>query len=232
MSIRRGGSTLVPGSFALLALIHASLDARTPAGDDLLRAALRALRDRAPLQQRLRRVPRLLPRRRHQHPQREPARVCGADRRRPAVGDDDHLRVAAAAAETSVAAVGRTATSRTRTIASGDWTDCFHHLYVLASIRALAALNPHVDAAEFSATSERLHRTTSTFRGAGRLVNYYPDRLHPIDPHNYAATAIYAVLSGDEHGAARAKDLLQRLDGVAWDRSPRPLRASHSPPPA
>ena len=28
------------------------------------------------------------------------------------------------------------------------------------------------------------------------LLNYFPGRLHPIDPHNYAATAIFVALLG------------------------------------
>ena len=96
--------------------------------------------------------------------------------------------------------------------ASGDWTDCFHHLYVLASIKAVAALNPHADAEELGAAAERLESYyRSRFDRPDGLVNYYPDRLHPIDPHNYAATAIYAVLSGEEGGTARAMDILERV---------------------
>ena len=214
----RGGSTLVPGSFALLALIHASLDARTPARDDLLRAALQhyAIEHRCSngSGEFLGYFPGTGTNTHNANLLGCVALTAGGR----LFGDDDHLRVAAAAAETSVAAVRPDGYIPYTDHPSGDWTDCFHHLYVLASIRALAALNPHVDAAELAATSERLHRYyLDHFQRADGLVNYYPDRLHPIDPHNYAATAIYAVLSGDEHGAARAKDLLQRVDGVAWD---------------
>ena len=51
------------------------------------------------------------------------------------------------------------------------------------------------------------------------LINYYPDQVHPIDPHNYAAAAIYAVLFGSETDLplAAAEPLLRRVDDLMWD---------------
>jgi hypothetical protein len=82
----------------------------------------------------------------------------------------------------------------------------------------MAALNPHVDEAELAAAAERLEAYyLSRFARPDGLVNYHPDRIHPIDPHNYAATAIYAVLSGEPGGPSHAKQLLETLDRLAWD---------------
>jgi hypothetical protein len=215
----RGGSTLVPGSFALLALTHATLGARTDARESLLRAALDHYATEHRCANRHGQFLGYFPRTGTNTHNANLLGCVALTAGGRLFGDEELLRLAAAAASTSVAAVAPDGYIPYTDHASGDWTDCFHHLYVLASIRAVAALNPHVDASELAAAADRLESySVSRFDRPDGLVNYYPDRLHPIDPHNYAATAIYTVLSGEDGGAARAAALLERIDRLAWDR--------------
>jgi hypothetical protein len=89
---------------------------------------------------------------------------------------------------------------------------------VLSCVRALGVLNPHVDAEKFEAAAKRLDvYYRSRFRRPDGYINYYPDRLHPIDPHNYAATAIYTLLLGEDGHAGEALRLLRLVDDIAWD---------------
>jgi hypothetical protein len=135
-------------------------------------------------------------------------------------GRDDWSQAAARAATTSVRTVSPDGYLPYADNPSGDWTDCFHHLYVLASTIVLERVNPHVDRVLFRDAHRRLrsYLRTAFLRDDG-LVNYYPGRLHPIDPHNYAAAAIFAVLFGDQAdlAPADAEPLLRRVDELMWD---------------
>lgn len=216
----KGGSTLVPGSFALLALLHGMVDSGSERHADLLRSALRHYatehRCTGPAGEFLGYFPRSRSNTHNANLLGCVALTVGGH----LLGDDDHLRLAAGAASTSLAAVAADGYVPYSDHASGDWTDCFHHLYVLACVKALAALNPHLEREELHATGERLERYYHEhFLRADGLVNYYPSRLCPIDPHNYAATAIYTVLAGrnGDGDAAAARELLRRVDELAWD---------------
>jgi len=137
-----------------------------------------------------------------------------------ALGRDDWLADGARAAETSVRAIDATGYLPYADHPSGDWTDCFHHLYVIACCTVLERVNPHVDRAELGAALERLRGyLREHFVRDDGLVNYYPGRLHPIDPHNYAAAAIFAVSFGrdDDLPPAIAEPLLRRVDELMWD---------------
>ena len=86
----------------------------------------------------------------------------------------------------------------------------------------MARTNPEVDVARFEAAAERMagYVKREFLRDDG-LVNYFPGRLHPIDPHNYAATAIFAALFGEDPAIGLdpglGRDLLQRVDELMWD---------------
>jgi hypothetical protein len=133
---------------------------------------------------------------------------------------DEWLQAAARAATTSVSAVSPDGYLPYMDHASGDWTDCFHHLYVIACTAALQRINPYVDRDLFGDAGSRLRNylRTAFLRDDG-LINYYPGRLYPIDPHNYAAAAIFAVLFGDgaDLAPADAEPLLRHVDGLMWD---------------
>jgi hypothetical protein len=214
----RGASTLVPGSFALLALTHSMLTAPTEEREMLLRGALDHYATAHRCANRHGEFLGYFP---SDATNTHNANLLGCVALTAGgrlLGNDELLRIAASGASTTVAAVAPDGYIRYTDHPSGDWTDCFHHLYVLASVRAIAALNPHVDTAELGAAAERMESYyRDHFERPDGLVNYYPDRLHPIDPHNYAATAIYAVLSGKPGGAASGADLLERVDRLAWD---------------
>ena len=216
----RGGSTLVPGAFALLALEHGIADTGDRRHAEVVGAALDHYATQHVRRNRGGEFLAYFP---HTHINTHNANLLGClalTMGGHLLGNDHHLRLAASAASTSVAAVGSDGYIRYSDHKTGDWTDCFHHLYVLACVRALGALNPNVDAEEFGAAAERLDvYYRSRFRRPDGYINYYPDRLHPIDPHNYAATAIYTLLlSKDGHaGAGDARRLLRLVDDIAWD---------------
>jgi hypothetical protein len=136
------------------------------------------------------------------------------------LGRDDLLEIAADAATTSVKAVDAGGYLPYADHPSGDWTDCFHHLYVIACATIIQLANPNVDREFFSDADRRLRRyLRRAFLRDDGLINYYPGRLHPIDPHNYAAAAIFALLLGEEADLApeAAEPLLRRLDELMWD---------------
>jgi hypothetical protein len=214
----RGGSTLVPGAFALLALEHGIADT----GDRRHAAVVEAALDHYVTQHvRRNRGGEFLAYFPHTHVNTHNANLLGClalTMGGHLLGNDRHLRLAANAASTSVAAVGSDGYIRYSDHKTGDWTDCFHHLYVLACVRALGALNPHVDVEEFGAAARRLDAYyRARFRRSDGYINYYPDRLHPIDPHNYAATAIYTLLLGEDGHTGEARRLLRLVDDIAWD---------------
>jgi len=134
--------------------------------------------------------------------------------------NDTWLRMASAATATSVAAVHDNGYIPYNDHRSGEWTDCFHHLYVVSCLKALAKLNPHVDAVEIDDVANRMTRYyRRTFLRDGGVVNYYPASPWPIDPHNYAASAIFEVASGGPGGVERAAEILGRSDSFCWDES-------------
>jgi hypothetical protein len=214
----RGGSTLVPGSFALLAVMHDTVSSGTDRWSDLMRSALTHYRTAhwcaTEAGEFLGYFPRIRTNTHNANLLGCVALTVGGR----LFSDDRCLRSAATAAATSLAAVRPDGYMPYRDRA-GDWTDCFHHLYVLASVRALAALNPYLDRGELDSTATRLeaYYRRHFLRTDGR-VNYFPDRLHPIDPHNYAATAIYHVLAQESpDDAVTADQILRRIDEDAWD---------------
>jgi hypothetical protein len=133
-----------------------------------------------------------------------------------ALGRDDWARLAAAAATTSIRAVRADGYLEYADKPSGDWTDCFHHLYVIACASAVAAHNPHVDRELFTQAIDRLCGfARQAFLRPDGAINYFPGKLHPIDPHNYAATAVFGVLAG--LGPELGEPLLRRVDAQMWD---------------
>jgi hypothetical protein len=133
---------------------------------------------------------------------------------------EDWLDDAARAAATSIRAVDESGYLPYSDHRAGDWTDCFHHIYVIACATVLERMNPRVERAQFADALVRLRRYLSArFVRADGLLNYYPGRLHPIDPHNYAVAAIFAVMFGapGDLPPAAAEPLLRRVDALMWD---------------
>ncbi len=130
------------------------------------------------------------------------------------------LADAARAASTTMRAVDARGYLPYSDHSSGAWADCFHHLYVIACATAIAQFNPQVDGDLFRGAVERMRGYLSRqFLRADGLLNYYPGRLYPIDPHNYAAAAIFATLFGEDSdlAPAAAEPLLRRVDELMWD---------------
>lgn len=134
------------------------------------------------------------------------------------IQDQGYLALAAEATQTTVAAVRDDGFIPYNDHPRGGWTDCFHHLYVVASLQGIAAVNPLVDKHNIQQKVARMveYYRQHFLRNDG-LLNYFPNRLHPIDPHNYAAAAIFAILTGDDASIQQARALLQRLDELAWN---------------
>jgi hypothetical protein len=218
----RGASTLVPGSFAVFAL----LDDLATTGDqrhrDLIAAALDYYRTR---HRALGDAGEFLGYFAGATVNTHNANLLGCAALTVggrALGREDWLADAARAAATSVGAVDGSGYLPYADHPSGNWTDCFHHLYVIACVAVLERLNPHVDGAVFRGALTRLRSyvAKSFVRDDGR-VNYYPGRMYPVDPHNYAAAAIFAVTFGgqDDLPPGAAEPLLRRVDEAMWDAS-------------
>ncbi len=138
------------------------------------------------------------------------------------LGREDWLVDGAGAAATSVRAVDASGYLPYADHPSGNWTDCFHHLYAIACATVLEQMNPHVDRAEFRDAVARLRGyVREHFVRDDGLVNYYPGKLYPVDPHNYAAAAIFAVTFGERSDLSPtvAEPLLRRVDELMWDPS-------------
>lgn len=135
-----------------------------------------------------------------------------------ALGDPEPARVAAEAAEPTIAAIGDDGYLPYGDHSTAAWTDCFHHLYVIAALSAVARVNPFVDGDRCRVAIDRLegYWQSHFVRGDG-LLNYHPDGMYPIDPHNYAVTAIYLTLFGGAQDRATARSLLRRVDAITWD---------------
>jgi hypothetical protein len=210
----RGASTIVPGSFAALTLLHHAVDTGERRHLALLEEALdhyaecHATRnDSGPFLGYFQGV----------SANTHNANLLGCTVLTLAAGvldRPDWLPLAAAAAATTIAAVRPDGYLAYADQPSGEWTDCFHHLYVIACAATIARANPHADRATFEAAVERLWGyARAHFMRPDGLVNYFPDRVHPIDPHNYAAAAIFSVMAGQ----GDATELLRRVDERMWD---------------
>ena len=212
----RGASTIVPGSFALFALLDDHVASRGARNGALITAALDHYRTR------------------HRSGDffgyfagstvnTHNANLLGCAALTVGgrvLGRDDWLADAAGAAMTSARAVDATGYLPYADHASADWTDCFHHVYVVACLSVLERANPHVDRGELRDTLVRLRRyLRAQFVRPDGLLNYYPGKLYPIDPHNYAAAAIFAVMFGEEGDIPpqSAEPLLRQVDSLMWD---------------
>ncbi len=214
----RGASTIVPGSFAMLALIHD--------------VATRSDEYRGAMEQGLAYIAS-----RHQSSNaRGPfigyfttsavnthnanllgAAVLGLGGR--LTGDENLLRIAADAATTTIRQVDPSGYLAYNDHPAGGWTDCFHHLYVIAATTAIRRTNPLVDPALFDDALLRMERYyRSTFPRADGALNYFPGSQYPVDPHNYAAAALYEILFDEGNGAGikRGRSLLAVIDGMMW----------------
>ena len=215
----RGASTLVPGAFAMFALI----DGMIVSGDDTHRPVLvRALEHYAT-----------------RHLSRGPegsflsyfagsptnthnANLLGCaalSLGAMVTGERSLAQIAAEAAESTLRAIRDDGYLDYADHASGRWTDCFHHLYVMASLSAVSWANPLVDTERCNAALDRLETYWHLhFEREDGLLNYFPDRVTPIDPHNFAVTALYFTLLGGERGQAFAPlAAAERVDELAWD---------------
>lgn len=132
--------------------------------------------------------------------------------------DQAYLQLAAEATQTTLLAVRADGFIPYNDHSRGGWTDCFHHLYVVAALQGIAAVNPFVDQHHIQQNVARMmeYYRQQFLRDDG-LLNYFPNRLHPIDPHNYAAAAMFEILTGGQEGIQHARALLQRLDELAWN---------------
>jgi len=212
----RGASALVPGAFAMLALV----DGVVALGGDRHRAVLRDAVGYYSARHRCAAGPFLgyFPSSRSVTHNANALGCAALGLGALALGNPEPARIAAEAVEPTVAAVRRDGYLPYGDHPSAAWTDCFHHLYVIAALSAIVETNHRVDRERCQAAIDRLkgYWQAHFVRDDG-LLNYYPDRLHPIDPHNYAVTAIYLTVFGDEQERVMGRALLGRVDELAWD---------------
>ena len=216
----RGASTIVPGAFALFALLDDLVVSGDERNRDLIVAALDHYRTR---HRSAGEAGEFLGYFAGATANTHNANLLGCAALTlggRALGREDWLADAASAAATSVHAVDASGYLPYADHSSGDWTDCFHHLYVIACATVLERLNPHVDRPGFRDATARLRGyLREHFVRDDGLVNYYPGALYPIDPHNYAAAAIFAVVFGEQGDLppSAGEPLLRRVDDLMWD---------------
>lgn len=214
----RRASTLVPGAFAMLALLH---EVVACAGEKYRQPLEQALRWYAIRHRRTGASGSFLGYFTTSTINTHNANVLGClalSVGGKLIQNEGYLTLAATATETTLAAVRADGFIPYNDHPRGGWTDCFHHLYVVAALQGIAAVNPFIDQQNIRQKVERMveYYRQQFLRDDG-LVNYFPNRLHPIDPHNYAAAAIFMVITGDEEDIQQARTLLQRLDEIAWN---------------
>jgi hypothetical protein len=216
----RGASTIVPASFAMLALIHETV---TSGSDKYLPYIGKALKFYGERHVRRNSSGIFLGYFTHSTINTHNANLlgCAALSLGARLTDDEKLlRIAADATHTSLLAVDDNGYIEYNDGPSGKWTDSFHHLYVIAALRAIAWANPLVDAARCNDAIERMWRYyTKTFLRDDGQINYYPGTIYPIDSHNYAATSIFYTLFGGEFHVDRgeAENVVQLADSLTWD---------------
>lgn len=130
---------------------------------------------------------------------------------------NDLLPIARRATASSTAAVGEDGFLPYHDATAGAWTDCFHHIYATASLQAMQLLDD--GAAVDNVTITRLQAYLDrTFPREDGTVDYYPGRRYPIDCHNGAATALYALTRPAQGplGANAAEPLLKAFDQLTW----------------
>jgi hypothetical protein len=214
----RGASTIVPGSFAALTLLHHAHDTGDERHLPLLEEALDHYAERhrtanasGPFIGYFART----------STNTHNANLLGCAALTLGgrmLGRDDWLELAAPAAATTMRAVRADGYLEYADGPSADWTDCFHHLYAITCARAVADHNPHADSALFEEKLEAMWAfARSAFIRDDGLINYFPGALYPIDPHNYAAAAIFSVLAPGALPDGFAPELMGRIDALMWD---------------
>lgn len=212
----RRGSTVVPGSFAIFALVH---DAVTTGSDRHLSTIYDACRYYAV--RHLREGPSgpfigYFPQSRHNTHNANLLGSAALSLGGFLFGRSDWSRIAAEAVATSLKAVRADGYIPYNDHASGEWSDAFHHLYVIAALDLIAEVNAEVDASHLRSVSSRMREHYSaTYKRDDGSINYYPGQLYPIDPHNYAAASIFTAIAEDD--PSQASELLERIDNLAWD---------------
>lgn len=127
----------------------------------------------------------------------------------------DKLRLLSECSNTSVKAVEPNGYINYKDTKDGFWTDCFHHLYVIASLRLIVLSNPFVDKDIYENKIARMiEYYEDNFLRKDGFINYFPGNKYPIDPHNYAATAIFNILFSQDE--VSAKELLNTIERVGW----------------
>lgn len=217
----RAASTLVPGSFALLTLIHHGLDTGSRAHEDLMRRAFSFYVEHHLKQRADGGV--FLGYFTHSKVNTHNANLlaCAALSLGGRLFGETHWqKVAAAATETSLRAVQDNGFLAYNDHPRGNWTDSFHHLYVIAALRTVVKFN---SLAHRERIESALHRLYEYYRHAfmrdDGLINYYPGRLYPIDSHNFAAAALFAQILDDGRlgGVLEACDLLKKADAQTFN---------------
>ncbi len=223
----RGASTLVPGAFALLALFHHGWSQGRWSRESLIRQACSYYAEHH-----LRRAggEPFLGYFANSKTNTHNVNLLGCavlSMGGAIFAEKQWLEVAATAVVSTLNSIGEDGFLAYNDHPAGNWTDSFHHLYQIASLHAVAAFNPLVDRdrLQTAIAGLRAYYCRAFIREDGK-INYYPGRLYPLDSHNYAAAALFALLldEGKLMGKLDAGNLLRAGDDLTfWPQKGRYL---------
>lgn len=103
---------------------------------------------------------------------------------------------------------------------TGNWTDSFHHLYVISCLIAIQQTNPRADSTMLEDLIEKMKDYyIKHFINKDGTINYYPDKVHPIDCHNYATAIIFSILFGNGKlmDKVPVETLFENVDSLTWN---------------
>ena len=151
-------------------------------------------------------------------------------------GERALAQVAADAAESTLGAIRDDGYLDYADHASGRWTDCFHHLYVMASLSAASWANPLVDTERCNAAlASARDLLAPPLRARGRSPELLPGPRHADRPpqlrgHGALLLAARGRARSGVRPLAAAAGRRARLG--SWPRALRPPHPSPAPRPA
>ncbi|MCP4632924.1 MAG: hypothetical protein GY855_08350 [candidate division Zixibacteria bacterium] len=218
---KRGASTLVPASFALFSLLYETIVCQNEKHIPLVKSGIeyfvnRHLRENS--------SGRFLGYFTHSKVNTHNANLLGCavlSLGAQFFGNNKWAEIAAEASYTSLRAVENDGYLPYNDHATGNWTDSFHHLYVIAMLSVIENTNQFIYRDHYANAITRLRRYyKSKFINDDGTIDYFPDKQNPVDPHNYAASIIYGLLfdSGKLMDELDTSELLSRINSIAWSK--------------
>jgi len=136
-------------------------------------------------------------------------------------GTNTHLNKISKCALTSLKLIDRNGFLSYNDHSRGNWTDAYHHLYIIGSLYIIKSFNDKVDKELYE---EKILQLSEYYRDnfllKGNLLNYFPNTFYPIDCHNYAAAIIFSVLFQNKIFADSIDiyQLFLNIDKITWNK--------------